>query len=421
MASGPRRSRRRRQPTRSPPTRIALATSVEGGETGCALANGNAFCWGDNAGGQLGSPATLHTAPVVISGTWSTLAAGGYHTCAADSAGALSCWGANDVGQVTGVPGADQPSPVQVAPSAQQMVAGSGFTCALENNSVACWGTNSGAQLGSIDIAAHQYTAIAANASNLIGGSRAACAQTSDRGQLCSGTILGSGQFAPPQRLGGGVPQLDDVGFGRQTTCGIDAGTGKGVCWGYGYWGDLGDGVNHSDTSSYAPSPVMDADTYHAIAMTSDHACAVADDATAGAGTVRCWGTNYSYDTANSGNAYVLVPTTLDDANSVPVAGCGSIAVSDTYSCATCGSGVQCWGLAQMGRLGRGDNAVNAQPAAQVHMPTTGPWQHVALGPDHACALANGGTLACWGLGVRGEIGDGSHGSAVPVLLAGPP
>jgi alpha-tubulin suppressor-like RCC1 family protein len=357
---------------------------------------------------------------VVISGTWSALAAAGHHTCAADSTGALSCWGANDIGQVTGAAGADQPSPLQIAPSAQQIIAGNGFTCALEGGAVACWGTNTGDQLGSTDTAVHQYTPITQGASKLIGGTRAACAATG-AGQLCWGTIFGSGTFAPPQRLGGGVPLLVDVGFGRQTTCGIDAGTGKGVCWGYGYWGDLGDGVNHSDTMSYAPSPVMDADSYTAIAMTSDHACALADDATTGPGTVRCWGTNYSYDSANSGNPYVLIPTTLEDASSNPVRGCTSIAVSDAFSCATCNGGVQCWGLAQMGRLGRGDNAVNSEPAASAHMPTTGPWKQVALGPEHGCAIDSNGTLACWGLGARGEIGDGSHGSALPVLVPGPP
>ena len=404
-----------------PADQIALTTSLEYGETGCALANGNVSCWGDNAGGQLGTPGSLHTTPVVVTGTWSALAAGGRHTCAIDTAGKLSCWGANDIGQVTGTPGADQPSPVQVATSVGKVIAGTGFSCALENDKVACWGTNTGDQLGSTDLAAHQATAIASNASTLIGSERAACAQTSDRGQLCWGTIFGSGTFAPPQRLGGNVPVLADVGFGRQTTCGIDASTGKGVCWGYGYWGDLGDGVNHMDTMSYAPSQVMDADTYHAIAMTSDHACALADDATSGLNTVRCWGTNYSYDTANSSSPYVLTPSTLEDASSMPVTGCSSIAVSDTFSCAACSSGVQCWGLAQMGRLGRADNALNSEPAAPVHTPTNGPWQHVAVGPDHGCALAANGTLACWGLGARGEIGDGSHGSPVPVLLPGPP
>ena len=68
---------------------------------------GQAFCWGLNAHGQLGTGVAVTNAsrdslaqPVTGGIVFSRLYAGKYHTCGLTAAGAAYCWGRNDYGQL---------------------------------------------------------------------------------------------------------------------------------------------------------------------------------------------------------------------------------------------------------------------------------------------------------------------------------
>jgi len=91
--------------------------------------------------------------PVAVSGglTFSVVAAGALHTCGVVSAGAATCWGANDEGQLGNGSLTSRWTPVAVSGGVtfSALTANGVHTCGLTNAGVAfCWGYNDFGQLG---------------------------------------------------------------------------------------------------------------------------------------------------------------------------------------------------------------------------------------------------------------------------------
>lgn len=91
-------------PTAVPSILDATLVAAGGAHTCVANAAGTVSCWGAGAEGQLGSgdaPSARVTAAAVIGVTGARdLSAGARHTCAKTSLGALACWGAHERGQL---------------------------------------------------------------------------------------------------------------------------------------------------------------------------------------------------------------------------------------------------------------------------------------------------------------------------------
>lgn len=105
------------------PTRVnlgATAVALSSGESHtCALVTGGAvWCWGSNTNGQLGRGTVGGTglAPGPVSGglTFTSISAGGLHTCGVTTDGSLYCWGDNLFGQVGDGSTTDRGAPVRV-------------------------------------------------------------------------------------------------------------------------------------------------------------------------------------------------------------------------------------------------------------------------------------------------------------------
>lgn len=81
-------------------------------------AGGEGLCWGDGSAGALGVGGTpdARTAPTPVAGdrSWSSLSAGGGHTCGVDADAGLWCWGRNDSGQIGDGTREDRLSPTPV-------------------------------------------------------------------------------------------------------------------------------------------------------------------------------------------------------------------------------------------------------------------------------------------------------------------
>ena len=149
----------------SSPTQVvgltANVTAIAAGvSTTCAVVGGAAQCWGDNTYGQLGngSASSYSTTPVVVTGLAagvSAIASGGdngeAHVCAVAN-GAAKCWGNNAHGQLGDGTFNSSSTPVAVTGLASGVVAisvGAGHSCALLGTGAeVCWGDGHYGQLG---------------------------------------------------------------------------------------------------------------------------------------------------------------------------------------------------------------------------------------------------------------------------------
>jgi cysteine-rich repeat protein len=330
---------------------------VAGYQHACAiLGDGRLKCWGANARGQLGigsAEARVGAAademgpnlPAVFSDGVSDVAVGDYHTCAIRDE-AVYCWGDNverQLGpgrsaqreltpvtvQVGGTPAsicaAGALSAVQLA-SGQVLAWGVGFTtlrtapfsgaarsiacgdllCAvLESDEVECWDPDEATPLA-LTLAEHG----ASSPKQVDAGTGYACVLGEDGdvrcfgenswGNLVSGTSaaqvgnLPANQAWPAALVGANVAALSVGGY---VTCArYTDGTAK--CWGFGYYGVLGQPSRASIGNPLGDEPGETASNLPPINLGT---AASVKDLSAGStfvcallttGTIRCWGSN---------------------------------------------------------------------------------------------------------------------------------
>jgi alpha-tubulin suppressor-like RCC1 family protein len=277
-----------------PVSAIALpgpALSVAAGaDASCALlASGDVVCWGAGGRGQLGSGDLAgRAAPagrVSLPAKATALAAGAHHVCALLASGRIACWGANDSGQLGLGDAADRshPAVADTGPLVVRTVAAGGdTTCVLlEGGAVTCFGANDRGQLGLGDAVARQTPPPAAvalgsgrSASGLAVGGAFACAvldtsqakcwgdnQTAELGTLSTAPACGDGpdemgDFLPEASQGGGR-SVRGVVAGRAHTCAI-LDTSDVRCWGDNSYGQLGAGDADAHSALVAPTGVVD-------------------------------------------------------------------------------------------------------------------------------------------------------------------
>ena len=143
------------------PYRVGAAgvwNSITAGETHtCGITTAkNLYCWGHNADGQVGD-GTINTPRLSLyrvgaAGVWTTITAGGGHTCGITRAKNLYCWGFNTEGQI-GDGSTDSPRlslyRVGAAGVWNSIAAGGGHTCGITTaKNLYCWGYNATGQSG---------------------------------------------------------------------------------------------------------------------------------------------------------------------------------------------------------------------------------------------------------------------------------
>ena len=311
----------------------------------CALDSaGAAFCWGDNSDGQLGAGATggYSYVPVAVNAggalagkTLSRISAGSGDTCALDTAGAAYCWGDNADGELgdgstasSNVPAAVDASGALAGQTLTQIAADSADTCALDAAGAAyCWGSKGSLNLDYNDVpvglrpqapfgvtATSGYTTATVswaapaflNTAALTGYTATAApggaACTTTTATTCTITGLAGGTAynvtVVAHTTGGASGTSLPAGVMPRGVGAISAGsdscsveTGRGWCWGSNDDGQLGDG-----STGDSPVPVAAVQASGVLAgqiltqiATSDDDFTCALDA---AGAAFCWGLN---------------------------------------------------------------------------------------------------------------------------------
>ena len=149
---------------------LKLSAISAGLDFTCALTVfGEPYCWGSNVDGIVGefasercgdvAPVPCESKPtrVATSFVFQEIAAGGNHACGRTAGGVVACWGSNGQGQLgsagpegKGKSFAPRRVFLQNAPPFSSISSGGIHSCALtEAGPLYCWGSDTGAQLGS--------------------------------------------------------------------------------------------------------------------------------------------------------------------------------------------------------------------------------------------------------------------------------
>ena len=151
----------------------------------------------------------------------------------------------------------------------------------------------------------------------------------------------------------------------------------------------IGACVATGSTTASAQGDAFGAYAVAVIAAGTDHTCAIRADA-----TVACWGANSDdqIGIGTAGSTPVTRPTTVAGLRDVR-----SVAAGDRFTCALKMNGtVACWGRGLEGQLGNGTRASSPVP---VVLSSSWLTSVVALsaGGTNACALLADGQVFCWG------------------------
>jgi alpha-tubulin suppressor-like RCC1 family protein len=358
--------------------------------------NGDAYCWGDNQYGELGVavvdtvcgaakpllPCSLRPVQVQPGTHFSSISAGAHHTCAITTARVAFCWGNNAQGQV----GAFTPTGASLVPVPgslgwTEISAGYSHTCAVRTDgALFCWGQDARGELGNGAIANSLgilQVSMPAPVASVSTGQERTCARSTSGTVYCWGAVWMdrengleyTRQQLVPQAVPG-APPMSWLTVGSFTTCGAGL-SGVAYCWEANTRGEMGTG---DDEGSTTPKPILVGAGFVQVSAGIINSCGVA---TNGAGY--CWGddTFGQLGVSPSVLSEVCGGTTLT-CSTTPRAVFGRqrfIEIAAGFGSHVCGVTTQnnlyCWGLGVSGQRGDGsDSYATSTPTMVVPVKT---------------------------------------------------
>jgi hypothetical protein len=347
------------------------------------------------------------------------VASGFDFTCASSTAGEVHCFGAGDLGQLGNGSTLDRATSTKLrgfTSPVSALAAGDGHACAISGTATKCWGD--GPAFGALGtVTDPQDVPSLANATALAAGAHHTCAVVGGNVTCVGEGAIAGGGFQSAAALGGAAL---DVASSDGFTCAlVDAGAGATAvkCWGNDTYGQLGD--SGAAGSSTTPLAVAAPNTTKKISTGTLHACA---GGSANGQELTCWGSNASLQIGPLASGPLYPPTIYTQSElQKPIA---SVAAGGHATCAVViDNGTYrpyCWssdplvaGKATPTTTQALDGKPNALPSSSVQ-------PLFSAGASHTCYVDASQTparLACFGLGARGRLGNGSIAdSATPVL-----
>jgi len=261
-------------------------------------------------------------------------------------------------------------------------------------------------------------------AKQLAVGSLHACAVTAEGAVRCWGYgevgQLGDGgakkpegkhAAAVPMQVVGLTSGVQKVATYSDFSCALTAAGGV-KCWGRNDLGQLGTGVEYTDSREQQSSLPVDVRGLGSgvvdVSTGTDSACAVL-----ASGKVMCWGQD-GWGKLGNDSAKVpgdTLPVYLPPVEVVGLNDAAQISVGHTHACAVTTAGrLYCWGSNMVAELGVGEDHA-AEKRVPVEVTALGSdVASVVAGRNTTCAILKSGTAKCWGDGSAGQIGDGQKG-----------
>jgi hypothetical protein len=359
----------------------------------------------ESGSGTTGSDCDGHPCPCAMA-----LAVGSNHTCVTRTDGDVTCWGANNQGQLgTGSPTPAAPGYESVAIPGEApldaIYSGGEHLCVLTMDALSCWGRNNSNQIvpGGADVLAPQTMPVQGPPGAVGLGLEHSCVgEPGGPGVQCLGNNV-------DDELGGGGSQpiasqlpvalaIDQLAIGDDHSC---ARAGARVwCWGSDEYGQLGQnmvpGPTPMKTEVGLPTDAI------ALVAGSDHSCAAIEDGM----SVRCWGRNNSGQIGDGTTTNRQLPTSV--AGLPPTAVIAMDATVDTTCVLLANGELWCWGGLQAADLG-----LEVASGDPLSMPQRVPGtdalpeaiEGFGVGSRHLCARASSGRLWCWGRNSSWQVG----------------
>lgn len=376
---------------------IATVNALTGIVTGVATGTTTITVTG---GGATGSITAYVDTPSSVPLAFSTIGGTNNHLCGLEAVSGIAyCWGDGHAGAlgIGNRPGGEVPTPVSGSRGFSMLTVGSYATCGIETLTglTWCWGHNENGDLGTGNQSTQweparvqggvQFASVSASGSVTCGIE----AQTGLGYCWGQGGLVGDGtleQRSIPTLIGSGL-RFGAISAGGHSACGIEAQTGRAFCWGENSEGILGDGTR---SDRLAPTPVdAGGRTFSSISV-GRVTCAIE----AGTGLGYCWGPNNYGQIGDGTTIDRLVPTLV---------GGGALrfsSISATGDAAACGiealtGHAYCWGR-------NGGQPVGTGTLANRLLPTIvggGSPRFTSIGATFygACAVEAGTGLGyCW-------------------------
>ena len=200
------------------------------------------------------------------------------------------------------------------------------------------------------------------------------------------------------------------------TSCGIGT-DDRAYCWGQGFYGALGDGL---DKSSAVPVEVASDEAFSQISVGAEHVCAVT-----AVGEAYCWGFNLNGQLGDGTVIRRSVPTRVN--TDVPFK---TISAGNLQTCALAFDGTAyCWGGSSYGEGGNSCDTVPCGWFTPRAIASNEKFVAISAANAFTCGLSTTADAWCWGglplpwydlPSTLGVLGNGSvAGSAVPVKVVG--